>query len=51
MSAEVSGRTINSSVDHGFDGAGIETDAFSMEEIRGSLKVKGQGGKQRGEVS
>jgi hypothetical protein len=39
MSAEVSGRMINSSVDHGPDGAEIETDAFSME-IRGLLEVK-----------
>lgn len=30
MSAEVSGRMINSSVDHLVDDAGIETDAFSI---------------------
>jgi hypothetical protein len=30
MSAEESGRTINSSVDHWVDDAGIETNAFSI---------------------
>ena len=30
MSAEVSGRMISSSVDHGTDEANIETDVFSM---------------------
>jgi hypothetical protein len=46
MSAEVSGRMMNSSADHGPDGAGIETDAFSME-VRGLLEVK----EERGKVS
>jgi hypothetical protein len=34
MSAEASGRMVNSSVDHGADEAGRETDGFSMD-IRG----------------
>ena len=43
MSAEVSGRMVNPSADHGVDGAGVETDAFSME-VRGWLIVKGEWG-------